>query len=48
MIGCVKIGCVIIGCKTYEFNLEVMDTKGEATTVESKLQASEPLGPFIG
>jgi hypothetical protein len=34
--------------KTYEFNLEVKDTKGETTTVESKLQATDPLGPFVG
>lgn len=27
---------------------EVTDTKGESTTVESKLQATEPLGPFVG
>ncbi len=37
-----------LSSKTYEFNLEVKDTKGETTTVESKLQATDPIGPFVG
>ena len=32
----------------YELNLEVKDTSGEATVVQSVLQATAPTGPFIG
>ena len=32
----------------YELNLEVKDTSGETTVVQSVLQATAPTGPFIG